>query len=244
MSAATPGGESVPGGESATGGEPVLGSGPAPAPEPSTGLIRQVGVGPHPLPWPEDPRLDPELLEQGDRRNVEDRFRYWRREAIIDQLDTHRHELHVAIENLDHDANIGSVVRTANAFAVGAFHIVGRRRWNRRGAMVTDRYQHEIHHPDAEHLIAWARSEGRPLVVIDLVEGALPIERTPLPRNAVLVVGQEGPGVSTELLEAAELVVGITQFGSTRSINVAAAAAIAMHSWILQHAELPTGPLR
>ncbi len=205
---------------------------------------RPVGVGPHPEPWPTDPRLDPALLAAGDRRNVEDRFRYWRREAIVAELDTRRHDLHVAIENLEHDANIGSVVRTANAFAVGAFHIVGRRRWNRRGAMVTDRYQHEIHHPDAAHLIAWAREQGRPLVAIDLIEGALPLERTPLPRNAVLVVGQEGPGLSPELLAAADLVVGITQFGSTRSINVAAAAAIAMHSWILQHAEIPAGPLR
>ena len=205
---------------------------------------REVGVGPHPEPWPTDPHLDPELLAAGDRRNVEDRFRYWRREAIVAELDAHRHELHVAIENLEHDNNIGSVVRTANAFAVGAFHIVGRRRWNRRGAMVTDRYQHEIHHPDAAHLIAWAREQGRPIVAIDLVEGAQPIERTPLPRNSLLVVGQEGPGVSPEILAAADLVLGITQFGSTRSINVAAAAAIAMHSWIMQHAEVPEGPLR
>ena len=136
------------------------------------------------------------------------------------------------------------MVRTANAFAVGAFHIVGRRRWNRRGAMVTDRYQHEIHHPDAAHLVDWAREQGRPLVAIDLVPGALPLERTPLPRDAVLIVGQEGPGLSPELLAAADLVVGITQFGSTRSINVAAAAAIAMHTWVLQHAEIPDGPLR
>lgn len=205
---------------------------------------REVGVGPHPQPWPEDPRLDPELLAGGDRRNVEDRFRYWRREAIVAELDTRRHALHVAIENLEHDNNIGSVVRSANAFAVGAFHIVGRRRWNRRGAMVTDRYQHEIHHPDAAHLIAWAREHERPLVAIDLVPGAVPLERTALPRDAVLVVGQEGPGVSPELLAAADLVVGITQFGSTRSLNVAAAAAIAMHTWVLQHARIPEGPLR
>ena len=210
----------------------------------ATDATRQIGVGPHPEPWPQDLRLDPELLAAGDRRNVEDRYRYWRREAIVEDLDSHRHPLHVAIENLEHDANIGSVVRTANAFAVGAFHIIGRRRWNRRGAMVTDRYQHEFHHPDAEHLITWARERGRPLVAIDLVPGAQPIEHTPLPREAVLVVGQEGPGVSREILDAADLVVGITQFGSTRSINVAAAAAIAMHSWILQHADIPLGPLR
>lgn len=210
----------------------------------STPDPREVGLGPHPEPWPEDDRLDPELLAHGDRRNVEDRFRYWRREAIVAELDEHRHPLHVAIENLEHDANIGSIVRTANAFALEAFHIVGRRRWNRRGAMVTDRYQHELHHPDAAHLVAWAREAGRPLVAIDLVPGAMPIERTPLPREAVLLVGQEGPGLSAELLAAADLVVGITQFGSTRSINVAAAAAIAMHTWVQQHAEIPEGPLR
>ena len=221
---------------------PADDAGPADVAAPAP--VREVGVGPHPRPWPEDPRLDPELLAGGDRRNVEDRFRYWRREAIVAELDTRRHALHVAIENLEHDNNIGSVVRSANAFAVGAFHIVGRRRWNRRGAMVTDRYQHEIHHPDAAHLIAWAREHERPLVAIDLVPGAVPLERTALPRDAVLVVGQEGPGVSPELLAAADLVVGITQFGSTRSLNVAAAAAIAMHTWVQQHARIPEGPLR
>lgn len=196
---------------------------------------REVGVGPHPLPWPDDPRLDPDLLEHGDRRNVVDRYRYWRREAIVADLDRRRHVLHVAIENLEHDANIGSIVRTANAFAVEAFHIVGRRRWNRRGAMVTDRYQHEIHHPDAAHLRDWAHAEQRSIVAVDLVPGALPLESTPLPERSVLVFGQEGPGLSQELLEMADLTVAITQYGSTRSLNVAAAAAIAMHTWVGQH---------
>ncbi|PWH06521.1 rRNA methyltransferase [Brachybacterium endophyticum] len=196
---------------------------------------RSVGVGPHPRPWPDDPRLDPALLENGDRRNVVDRYRYWRREAIVADLDAHRTGLHIAIENLEHDANIGSIVRTANAFAVGAFHIVGRRRWNRRGAMVTDRYQHEIHHPDVPHLADWARAEGRPLIAIDIVPGALPLESARLPERAVLVFGQEGPGISPELLAACDEVLEITQLGSTRSLNVAAAAAIAMHTWMRQH---------
>jgi tRNA G18 (ribose-2'-O)-methylase SpoU len=197
---------------------------------------REVGVGPHPRPWPDDPRLDPELLAGGDRRNVVDRYRYWRREAIIADLDSQRTELHVAIENLEHDANIGSIVRTANAFAVGAFHIVGRRRWNRRGAMVTDRYQHEIHHPDAADLAAWAHAERRSLIAIDIIPGARPLESARLPERAVLVFGQEGPGISPDLLAVCDDVLEITQLGSTRSLNVAAAAAIAMHSWMRQHA--------
>ena len=200
---------------------------------------RRIGVGPHPRPWPEDPRLDPELLEHGDRRNVVDRYRYWRREAIVADLDAQRFPLHVAIENLEHDANIGSIVRTANAFGVGAFHIVGRRRWNRRGAMVTDRYQHEIHHPDPEDLAAWARRHDYRLIAVDNVPGCVPLETAELPREAVLVFGQEGPGISRDLLAACEATVAITQYGSTRSLNVAAAAAIAMHSWLCRHARMP-----
>lgn len=197
---------------------------------------RTVGVGPHPRPWPQDARLDPALLEHGDARNVEDRYRYWRREAIVADLDATRHELHVAIENIEDDRNIGSIVRTANAFAVGAFHIVGRRRWNRRGAMVTDRYQHELHHPDMDDLAAWAREQERELIAIDNVPGAEPIESTELPLRAVLVFGQEGPGLSEEALAVCARTCAITQYGSTRSLNVAAAAAIAMHCWILTHA--------
>ncbi|EWS80259.1 rRNA methyltransferase [Brachybacterium phenoliresistens] len=200
---------------------------------------RPVGVGPHPEPWPEDPRLDPALLAAGDHRNVVDRYRYWRREAIIADLDRSRHGLHVAIENLEHDANIGSIVRTANAFAVEAFHIVGRRRWNRRGAMVTDRYQHEMHHPDVADLVAWARAEDRVLIGIDNVPGSVPLETAVLPQRAVLVFGQEGPGISPALLDACRDVLAITQYGSTRSLNVAAAAAIAMHTWVLAHGSGP-----
>jgi tRNA G18 (ribose-2'-O)-methylase SpoU len=189
-------------------------------------------VGPHPLPWPDDPRLDPQLLAEGDSRNVEDRFRYWRREAIIAALDTSRHPVHIAIENFQHDFNIGSVVRTANAFNVAAVHIVGRRRWNRRGAMVTDRYQHVEHHPAPEDL----RGLGLPILGIDNIAGSVPLEGAELPRECVLLFGQEGPGLSPESLAICERVLHITQYGSTRSINAGAAAAIAMWAWALQHA--------
>ncbi|MCG7428044.1 rRNA methyltransferase [Helcobacillus massiliensis] len=197
-------------------------------------------MGPHPEPWPTDPRLDPDLLAHGDRRNVPDRFRYWRRDAIVAELDrATRNDLHIAIENVEHDFNIGSIVRTANAMGVAAFHIVGRRRWNRRGAMVTDRYQHEHHHPTPEEFIAWARSAGREIIAIDNVDGAVPLEHTPLPASSVLVFGEEGGGVSPEILRAASAIVGISQFGSTRSINVGHAAAIVMHTWVTQHVDVP-----
>ena len=191
-----------------------------------------IGVGPHPLPWPDDPRLDPVLLAEGDRRNVVDRYRYWRMEAIVADLDERRHPFSVAIENWQHDLNIGSIVRTANAFAAETVHIVGRRRWNRRGAMVTDRYQHVLHHEDVAGLLAWARERGLPVVAVDNVPGSRPVDADPLPERCVLLFGQEGPGLSAEALEGADRVVEIRQFGSTRSINASAAAAIVMHEWV------------
>ena len=194
-----------------------------------------MGVGPWPGSPPDDPRLDAELLAAGDTRNVIDRYRYWRLEAIIADLDTRRHDFHIAIENWQHDFNIGSVVRTANAFLASEVHIVGRRRWNRRGAMVTDRYQHIRHHVDVAALAAWAHQEGMPLLGVDNLPGSLPLETYALPRACVLLLGQEGPGLSPEAHESCVAVLSIAQFGSTRSINAGAAAAIAMHAWVRQH---------
>ncbi len=195
-----------------------------------------MGVGPWTGEWPTGDQWDPDLLTHGDRRNVEDRYRYWRHDAIVADLDTRRHPLHVAVENWGHDFNIGSVIRTANAFNVAAFHIIGRRRWNRRGAMVTDRYQHEIHHPRVADLVAWAATERLPLIGIDNLPGSEPIEGYALPPACVLVFGQEGPGLTPQMREACAVVLHITQYGSTRSINAGAAAAIAMYAWTRQHA--------
>ena len=197
------------------------------------------GVGPWPGEWPDDPRYDPELLRHGDTRNVIDRFRYWSMEAIVADLDRRRHPFHVAIENWQHDLNIGSIVRSANAFAADTVHIIGRRRWNKRGAMVTDRYQHVVHHDDVAGFVAWAREAELPVIAIDNVPGSVPIETFALPRECVLLFGQEGPGLSAPALEASDAVVEITQFGSTRSINASAAAAIAMHAWVTQHVPFP-----
>ena len=195
-----------------------------------------VGVGPWEGPWPDDPRYDRELLAAGDRRNVVDRYRYWTVEAIVADLDPRRHPFHVAIENWQHDLNIGTVVRTANAFLAAEVHIVGRRRWNRRGAMVTDRYQHVRHHLDVAALVGWARAGGLPLLAVDNLPGARPLETEPLPRACVLLFGQEGSGLSEEARDAADGVLSIAQFGSTRSINAGVAAGIAMHAWVRQHA--------
>lgn len=203
---------------------------------------RPVGLGPwveeHPgQPLPDDPRYDPVLLAEGDRRNVVDHYRYWRREAIVKDLDTKRHPLHIAIENFENDANIGTVVRTANAFAASMVHIVGRKRWNRRGAMVTDRYQHLMHHPDVDHLLKWARDNDLVVVAIDNTPGCVPLETADLPRNCLLLFGQEGPGVTEAAQQGALMTCSIAQFGSTRSINAGVAAGIAMHAWIRQHAD-------
>jgi tRNA G18 (ribose-2'-O)-methylase SpoU len=195
----------------------------------------EVGVGPWDGPWPEDPRYDPALLADGDRRNVADRFRYWTVEAIRADLDRTRHPFHVAVENWDHDFNIGSVVRTANAFNAAGVHVVGRRRWNRRGAMVTDRYLHVHHHDTVAALASWAAGEEVPVVGVDNVEGSVPVETYELPERCVLLLGQEGPGLSPPALAACAVVVAVTQYGSTRSLNAGAAAAVVMHAWVRRH---------
>jgi tRNA G18 (ribose-2'-O)-methylase SpoU len=153
-------------------------------------------------------------------------------EAIVADLDERRHPFHVAVENWRHDLNIGAVVRNANAFLAAEVHIVGERRWNRRGAMVTDRYQHVRHHPTLDAFAAWARGAGLPVLGIDNLPGSVAIDSYALPRECVLLFGQEGPGLSEPARSLAEAVLAIRQFGSTRSINAAAASAVAMHEWV------------
>jgi len=200
------------------------------------------GVGPWPGGrdnWPDDDRFDPELLEYGDRRNVVDEYRYWHVEAIKADLDNRRHPFHVAIENWGRDFNIGSVVRSANAFGAAAVHIVGRRRWNRRGAMVTDRYQHIHHHETVEDLAAWARALELPIIGVDNLPGSVPLEHREFPMRCVLLFGEERAGLSPAAQAACTTIVHITQYGSTRSINAGAAAAVAMYHWAVQHANAP-----
>jgi tRNA G18 (ribose-2'-O)-methylase SpoU len=193
------------------------------------------GVGPWIGEWPADAHFDSDLLRDGDTRNVIDRYRYWSMEAIVADLDEHRHPFHVAIENWQHDMNIGSIVRSANAFAADTVHIIGRRRWNKRGAMVTDRYQHVMHHETVDEFATWGRAAGIPILAIDNVPGCVQLETYRLPKSCILLFGQEGPGLSPEAIAASEAVIEITQFGSTRSINASAAAAVAMHAWVMQH---------
>jgi len=189
-----------------------------------------VGVGPHPLPWPEGDLWDPELLAHGDRRNVVDKYRYWTVEAIKADLDNTRSGLHVAIENWQHDLNIGSIVRTANAFNVAAVHIVGKRSWNRRGAMVTDKYLHVMHHLTVEAFREWAYVNELPIIGIEQHANSIPLGSFDFPKQCVIMLGNEGIGLSGGALTICDTLVEIPQFGSTRSINASAAGAIVM--WV------------
>ncbi len=198
----------------------------------------EVGVGPWPGTLPEGPQYDAQLLAEGDRRNVVDRYRYWRLEAIVEDLDPRRHDFHVASENWQHDSNLGTIGRTANAFPAREVHIVGKRRWNRRGAMVTDRYQHVRHHPTIEDLAAHLHEQQVTLMGIDNLPGAEHVETWEMPRSVCFLFGQEGPGLSKQARDACDGTFSIAQFGSTRSINASAAAAIAMHSWVVKYADL------
>lgn len=195
----------------------------------------EIGVGPYQKPWPADERYDPELLANGDRRNVEDKYRYWTVEAIKADLDKTRVDLHVAIENWQHDMNIGTIVRSANAFNVACVHIIGKRHWNRRGAMVTDRYLNIMQHATVEEFVAVMQLDERHIIAVDNQPGSVELSQVSLPKHAVLVFGGEGPGLSEQMISASERMIAIEQAGSTRSVNVGVAAGIVMYVWMQQH---------
>ena len=219
--------------------------------------FRQIGVGPwqeeHPnQPRPDNPesplykpnQWDSDLLSNGDSRNVLDRYRYWSVEAIKADLDRRgRHSFDVAIENWTHDFNIGSIVRTANAFAAGNVHIVGKHKWNRKGALMTELYQHVDEWPTIADLVAHVRQTepDRVIIALDNVPGSVAMETYQFPQKCLFVFGAEGPGLTQKALELADQVVYISQFGSVRSINAGAAAAVAMHAWVAQHGNLEAG---
>lgn len=192
-----------------------------------------IGVGPHPKPWPVGEQYDTALLLNGDYRNVEDKYRYLKVEAIVADLDKTRSPLHIAIENWQHDFNIGTIVRSGNAFNVAGVHIIGKRHWNRRGAMATEKYLHVFHHKTIEEFREVM--QGYALIAIDNQPGAMPLAKATLPKKAVLIFGGEGPGLSEEMVTKCETMVCIEQFGSTRSVNVGVAAGIVMYAWMRQH---------
>jgi len=194
-----------------------------------------IGVGPHPEPWPTDPKFDRMLLKDGDKRNVLDKYHYWTVAAIKEDLDTDRNDLEIAIENLQRDYNMGTIVRAANAFNIKKVHIIGRKQWNKRGAMVTDLYMHIQYHDDVKAFAEAMQKAGREMIAVDIVDGAKKLSEIKLPENAVLIFGAEGPGLSKEMLKTAKETVMIEQFGSTRSVNVGVAAGITMYAWLQQH---------
>lgn len=176
-----------------------------------------------------------ENIDKIDRRNVVDEYRNMPVELIVDDLDKSRSMLEIAVENLERDFNMGTIIRNANAFNVKAVHIIGRRQWNKRGAMKTDAYLHINYYQTPSEFFEAMKITEREVIAIDIVEGAVGLGNTILPKNSVLVFGAEGPGLSEEMLSGASKVVRIEQFGSTRSVNVGVASGIAMYAWIQQN---------
>lgn len=168
-----------------------------------------------------------------DNRNVTDEFKGVDIADIVERLDRRGVELEIAVENTLRDYNMGTIVRTANAFGVRHIHVIGRRQWNKRGAMATDKYLHVHYHASMDDFID--SINGKELIAVDNVEGSRPLSKTDLPKNCVLVFGAEGPGISDDILSRAKQIVAIEQFGSTRSINVGVAAGVVMYEWLRRH---------
>lgn len=173
-----------------------------------------------------------------DTRNVLDEFKGKRHEEIVAELDARGVSLEIAIENLERDFNMGTIVRSANAFGIRHVHIIGRRQWNKRGAMMTDKYLNVHYHETADAFIDAMKKAGKELIAIENNVESLPLSETTFVENAVLLFGSEGSGISDELLSRADKVVHIEQLGSTRSLNVGVAAGIAMYEWLRQYSTL------
>lgn len=179
--------------------------------------------------------LDPDLVASGDPRNVTDDYKTWAVDAIKADLASKSFPLHVAIENYQHDYNIGTIVRSANAFNVAGVHIIGKRHWNRRGAMATEKYLTLFHHPDVTAFKSWAGANNLDIIGVDNIPGSVTLKEFSLPSQAVYVFGQEGPGLSAEIQAICQTIIFIEQYGSTRSINLGVAAGIILYEWTRQH---------
>lgn len=193
------------------------------------------GVGPHPRPWPTGDEYDEDLLANGDDRNVQDEFRYLTIKAIAARLAARRISLEVAIENWQHDLNIGALVRTANAFNVTAFHIIGDKHWNPNGAVGTYKYLEIIHHADVSKFQDHCKENGLPIIGLEHTAHSKPLESASLPARCVLLFGNEGLGLTEAAIAACDEIYEIEQAGSVRSLNASAAGAIAMYAWRQQH---------
>ena len=180
----------------------------------------------------QDDVLDAELVANGDSRNVVDGYKNWRLDAIADDMKNKAFNIHIAIENYQHDYNIGTIVRSANAFNVAGVHIVGKRHWNRRGAMSTEKYLQLYNHSSATDLQSWCNKNRLSVIGIDNIDGSIGLNEAVLPVDCMLVFGQEGPGLSPEMQAICQYLVAIEQFGSTRSVNVGVAAGIIMYEWV------------
>jgi tRNA G18 (ribose-2'-O)-methylase SpoU len=167
-----------------------------------------------------------------DTRNVTDEFRGKSVEKIKDTLRSRRTSLQIAIENVERDFNMGTIVRTANAFNVSAIHVVGRRQWNKRGAMVTDKYMDIYYHASVDEFVSAVHGE---IIAVDNIKGSKNLAESALPKNAILVFGSEANGLSQTMIESASQLIQIEQFGSTRSVNVGVASGIVMYAWMQQN---------
>ena len=179
-----------------------------------------------------DDPLDYELVNIGDTRNVIDEYKNWRIDAIRDDMSSSANDVHIAIENYQHDYNIGTIVRSANAFNVAGVHIVGKRHWNKRGAMSTEKYLQLHNHKSVVDFVLWAKENNKTIIGIDNIPGSVELASAELPKGAVMVFGQEGPGLSKEMRAFCKPIIAIEQFGSTRSVNVGVAAGIILYEWV------------
>ena len=171
-----------------------------------------------------------------DPRNVLDEFKDKPHDKIVEALEGRGVSLEIAVENTLRDFNMGTIVRSANAFGVRTVHVIGRKQWNKRGAMMTDKYLEVLYYASPAEFSSSMQQRKIAVYALENNVSSQSLYDVELPQNLVWVFGQEGPGISPELLAVCQKVVHIPQLGSTRSLNVGVAAGIAMFEWSRRNA--------
>ena len=167
--------------------------------------------------------------------NVIDEYKPMMLDEIKFDLSLKRAPFTSVFINATHDFNKSVGVRNHNAFAGKDIWFVGRKQWDKRGAVGTYHYE-DIHYADCWDTFLLHKPDG-PIICVDNQQGYnhKHLGSFDLPKNSIFVYGEERVGIPLEILDSADYTLSIPQFGSVRSLNVSVASGIIMYEYRRQH---------
>jgi len=163
--------------------------------------------------------------------NVDDRFTGWSVDLIKRDIKSTSHPFSVLMENFVGDFNIGSVLRSANGLNAKEMFYYGNRHWDRRGSVGTHHYTDMIHLREKEEILNLKKTYTFVGLENNVPESSSLYDFV-WPDNPLIVIGEEGCGITPDTLRMCDRFVYIPMFGSVRSFNAAVAGSIAMNDFV------------